>query len=279
MLQSWMNPADLAPGDLRSAQADFRGFELRQIASAEDPWFAPAYEQLWKEFGAKDELETRDVIADRLRWDPASTTDGCGFLYELLLVTKGAEFVAVRDHTAIVCDRCPIAAVHMSHNLVAPEHRRTGIAGWMRALPAATARRCLAARARPADTPVCLVGEMEPADPTDEARIIRFRAYEKAGYRKVEPTAVEYFQPDFRPPEVIEAAGGSSPLKLDLLFRFVGDEERAGVTAHELREIITCLYRMYGKSFREQEMTELWENLSTLEDSDRAIPLILPTTA
>jgi hypothetical protein len=277
MLQPWMNAADLAPGDAKSADRDWTGFDLHRIRSRANSHFWPAFEALWREFGDKGEMEQADVIERRLRWNPESPIHGCALLYELLLVTRGEEFVGVRDHTAIVRSDFPMAVVHMSHNLVAPDFRRGGVAGWLRALPAQTARDCLAAQRQPISEPIALVAEMEPSDPSNEARTTRLAAYEKAGYRKIDPDAIRYLQPDFRHPHEIDADGGPRPVPLDLLVRLVGDESRPALRADEVRGIVESLYRMYGVEFRAADMAVVWNLLAQFPRGDQPIALRLPT--
>jgi len=277
MLQPWMNVADLAPGDAKCAQLDWADFELHRIRSRADPYFWTAFEALWREFGAKGEMEQADVIERRLRWNPQQPIHGCALLYELFLVTRGGEFVGVRDHTAIVRADFPMAVVHMSHNLVAPAFRRSGVAGWLRALPAQTARDCLAAQRRPLTEPIALVAEMEPADPTNDARTIRLTAYEKAGYKKVDPTVIDYLQPDFRYPDEIDASGGPHPLPLDLLVRLVGDEGRSALRTDEVQGIVESLYRMYGVEFRPADMAVVWEHLAHFPRGAHSIALLPPS--
>ncbi|HEY8900551.1 MAG TPA: hypothetical protein VIM61_09070 [Chthoniobacterales bacterium] len=278
MLQPWMNPADLAPGDAKCATRDWTGFELHRIRSVADPHFRTAYDALWQEFGAAGEMEQVDVLERRLKWDPHQPVNGCALLYELLLVTHGGQFVAVRDHTAIVRPGFPLAVVHLSHNLVASEWRRCGIAGWLRALPAGTARACAEAAGIPSNGPIVLVAEMEFADPTNEPRTIRLTAYERAGYRKIAPDALPYLQPDFRSPAEIDASGGPRPVPLSLLVRFVGNEARESIATDEVRGIVESLYRMYAVEFRAADMAPLFANLDRLGKGAAPIPLILPTT-
>src|SRR5258706_6751465 len=134
-----MLAADLAPGDRKALRFDFRGFEFARICSSDDPLFATAYERLWKEFGAHHEMETLNVIKQRLAWYPAAKIGDCWLRYELILVQRidpngQREFVAVRDQTAIASCReaRPKAVVHLSHVLVDPAWRRTGLSGWLR---------------------------------------------------------------------------------------------------------------------------------------------------
>ncbi|MCK9589309.1 MAG: hypothetical protein M0Q93_08100, partial [Terrimicrobiaceae bacterium] len=156
-VQPWMIPSDLAPGDAKSLQRDWSDLELHRIESIGDPRFDAAFGALWSEFGAIGEIEQAEILGLRMLWDPSQIIDGCSMRYRMMLVTADDRFAAVRDHTAIVLEDEPGAVVHLSHNLVAPEWRRTGLAGWLRALPITTARSVLSAQKRPVDAPITLV--------------------------------------------------------------------------------------------------------------------------
>src|ERR1043166_4518308 len=111
--------SDLAPGDLRSAALDLSPFQFDRIRSFDDPLFEVAYAALWAEFGTKNEMERHETLALRFSLAPR-------LLYEMILVRRDGEFVAVRDHTAILARDGAEAVVHLSHNLLAPSARRTG---------------------------------------------------------------------------------------------------------------------------------------------------------
>lgn len=254
--------ADLAPGDAKSAALDLASFEVHRIRSIDDPWFEPAYAPLWEEFGAKHEMERRETLAARFQLVPRMR-------YEMVLVRQGGVFAAARDHTAIPTDAETV--VHLSHLLVAPAQRRSGLAGWMRAFPVALAR-----EGRPA-APVTLAAEMEYDDGRDPHRAIRLRAYEKAGFLKVDPARVSYHQPDFRAPEVIDAEGGASPVPFQLLLRRVGREGAGTMTGAELRRIVRALYTMYGAQFRPQDMTHPALNVEAFPAEDEIVALLPPT--
>ena len=192
-----LQTSDLAPGDTRSASLDFDSFDVRTIRSTRDEWFEPAYQALWNEFGAKNEMERRETLEARFNLTPS-------MVYEMVLVRKAGELAAVRHHTIV--PSAGEVVVLLSDNLVMPQVRRTGLAGWMRALPVVNARQL-----SPGDF-VTLAGEMEYDDGSDPDRGIRLKAYEKAGFLKIDPTVVRYHQPDFRAPEVIDQTGGARPL-------------------------------------------------------------------
>ena len=277
-LQPWMLPSDLAPGDAKSLQRDWSDIELHRIQDTSDPNFDTAFGALWSEFGVIGELEQADVLRLRMLWDPAHLIDGCAMRYRMMLVTSGGKFAAARDHTAIVLENEPGAVVHLSHNLVAPDWRRTGLAGWLRALPVTTARSVLTAQGRALDSPITLVGEMEHPDSSDQATLVRLAAYEKAGYKKIDPTRVGYLQPDFRAHHEIDSGGGPQPIPLGLIIRKVGCENDNFVTGSEVRRIARSLYKMYGTGFRPKDMEPVHASLDGYPAGDEKIPLVPPTT-
>jgi len=272
-----MIPGDLAPGDCKCLERDWSDVELSRVESADDPGFDQAFGALWAEFGAKGEIEQASVLSKRLRWHGQLQDNGYGLRYRLMLVTSGGKFVAVRDHTSIVPKEEDAAYVHLSHNLVAPEWRRTGVAGWLRALPVQTARHGLAALKKPETSPITLVAEMEYPDPAVEATAIRLGAYEKAGYLKVDPSRIAYVQPDFGSPEQIDLAGGPKPLPLTLMVRRVGREADRQITGREVKAIVTALYKMYECTFRARDMAEVWKTLADYPADGERIDLVQPT--
>lgn len=274
-LCEWMVAADLAPGDSGCLLRDWSGLDLHRIRSADDPRFTKAFAALWREFHGAGEIEQADVLAERLGWDPAKPRDGVSMLYELLLLESEGRFVAVRDHTVILIEGMTEAVVHLSHVLVDPAWRRSGLAGWLRALPVSGARRALAAAGRPVSSPVTLVAEMEFADAAKPATLVRLGAYERAGYRKV--AGISYFQPDFRAPAAIDAAGGPVPLPLSLIVRRIGREEQETADAAEIRSMVEAIYTMYGRTFRASEMAQVFETLSVYPEPGETVRLVRPT--
>jgi len=274
-LQPWMVPGDLAPGDQKSLHRDWSGVDLCRVGSTDDPMFDLAFGALWSEFGFIGEIEQAPVLGMRMTWDPSQLVDGCAMSYRMMLATSGGKLAGVRDHTAIVLADEPGAVVHLSHNLVAPDWRRTGLAGWLRALPMTTARNVLAAQNRPPDSPVTLVGEME--HPSDAASRARLAAYEKAGYKKVDPARVGYLQPDFRAHHEIDISGGPQPIPLALIIRRVGREDEDFVTGAEVRRLAASLYKMYGAGFRPRDMEVVHASIEAYPPPDERIRLIPPS--
>jgi GNAT superfamily N-acetyltransferase len=274
----WFRPEDLAPGDRKSLAFDRSGCRVSRIHSTDHPLFATAYGKLYEEFRAKNEIETAEVLSSRMAWDPARPMGGWSLLYEMIAVEIGGVFAAVRDHEAIIPpsqDRC---VVHLSHVLVEREFRRSGLAGWLRCWPLSTARRALAAVGLDETLPIVLVGEMEPPDPAREDRMVRLMAYEKAGYKKIDPRAVSYWQPDFRPPDEIDASGGARPVPLNLILRRFGREQEDEIGGKEVREIIAALYGMYALQFREKDMAFAGKVVAACPPDEARIALVPPTS-
>jgi hypothetical protein len=261
---------DLAPGDGKSATLDLGQFDLARIHSVADPLFEEAYARLWEEFGPKDEMEQRDVLDRRFHLGPR-------FLYEMALVRCAGEFRAVRDHTAAMTRDGAHVVVHLSHNLVSPLARRTGLAGWTRALPLAAARQCLINNAAISGSQITLLAEMEYPRDDDPPRMIRLQAYERAGFRKVDPQIVHYFQPDFRAPAIIDATGGPRPLPFQLLVRRVHREHERVISGVELRQLVETLYDIFRPQFRAADLAHPSLSLDSYPPDDATISLIPPT--
>ena len=164
------------------------------------------------------------------------------------MLRRGGALAALRDHSAVVrldAKRQPghgPVVVHLSHALVLPAERGSGLAAWLRALPLGAARRVAAAAGCAADTPIVLVAEMEPPEP---AGLARLRSYERAGFQKVDPAAAPYAQPDFRPPERL-AGERPQAVPLTLVLRRVGREGEAEMPAAELATVVEAIYAVYG---------------------------------
>ena len=283
-----LHARDLAPGDRGALDASWDDFSVESVRDPDARDFEQAFGRLWSEFGPRGEMERREVIADRLRWSPARPVGGHAFLYELLVVKRGGEIVAVRDHTAIVSPKAraewPGAAVvvHLSHVLVEPALRGSGLASWMRALPIDAARRCRA-RVRGAnleirsgewENDVTLVAEMEHDDGS-AASTARLRSYAKAGFRVADPASVAYSQPDFRDPSDIERTA-VRPVSLCLVLRRVKHEDDAAMPGRELREIVSALHAMFGVHVRGDHMAPVREEAARLPaDTDR-VALLVP---
>jgi len=248
-------PEDLSPGDAQEGTRDWSDVSVHSVPHSDDPDFALAYERLWLEFGTRGEMETRKVIEERLAWDPAEPVSlpkggKAALYYELLMLRRGGQVAAMRDHTAVVRlgpGNRPLApvVVHLSHAFVEPAHRGTGLIAWVRSLPLQAARRCAAEAGAKPGSPILLVAEMEPPDPLDVPRMARLRSYGRASFQKIDPAEAPYAQPDFRPPEVL-AGSKARAVPLHLVVRRVGRESEETMPASEVAAIVDSIYAVYG---------------------------------
>ncbi len=272
-------PEALAPGDSHALVGDWSALDLHKIASLSDPCFDLAYRYLWDEFGASHEIEQPDVLGRRFKWRLDLVRDGYRLQYQMLLFTVHGQFAAARDHTLIVPEDPTIDAyVHLSHVLIHPLWRRTGLGGWSRALPLSFARQNLAKLGED-DRPITLVAEMEPPEggPGATARMVRLSAYEKSGFLKPDPALVAYLQPDFRPVNIIDQSGGAEPLPFHLIIRRVGREHEREISGLELRRMVLALYSMYGAEFRSEDMGPCFASLRDYPHENEVIRLFPPT--
>lgn len=272
-------PTDLAPGDARFADFDFGPFTLHLIRSSSHRLFDEAYRKLWDEFASHGAMEQRDVIVSRLQWKPEQPFGAWSYLYRIIAVVKDDKIVAVRDCTAIRDGRDDPQRiyVHLSHVLVDKEHRGGGLAGWMRAFPVQIARQCFTSAGGEGAPLITLIAEMEYEMPGDPMSGKRLGSYEKAGFLKVDPSQIRYYQPDFREPHEIDATGGPNPLPFQLIVRRVGRERETQVTAGDVRRMVWSLYNMYSLNFRPRDMAAAVRSLDRYPPPETVVRLIPPT--
>jgi hypothetical protein len=267
---------DLAPGDRRALDVDWSGYRLDVVRTPSDPLFEQAYAHLWKEFGSHGAMERREVITDRLAWDPRKPIGGFALRYEMIVVRRGSEIAALRDHTVILAARSPArAVVHLSHALVEPAFRGSGLAAWLRALPLRTARSAAAVAGVAVPSSMTLVAEMEHGEEHLPDMKLRLRSYGKAGFRMVDPQRARYLQPDFRSAAEIESSS-VQPLPFALIVRRVGREHETEMSGAELRELVDALYGMFGVHVRDEHMAQVRALAAGFPQAHETISLLVP---
>jgi hypothetical protein len=272
--------ADLAPGDATAIDFNWSGLDIVRIRRPDHPLFHAAYRRLWDEFGPRGEMEKLPVIEARMGWAPQQPLNDHALLYEMIAIAARREIVAVRDHTAIVprlrqAGHRGRVLVHLSHLLVGPHMRGSGLSGWMRAFPIQTARECARLAGGGAPDHITLVAEMEHPDGVTPDVMMRLRSYERAGFAKIGPEQVRYCQPDFRAAETIDMTS-VRPLPLALVIRRLGREAETSMSGAEVREIVAALYTMFGATMREDHMAPLWSLVDHLPGPSDRVPLRRP---
>ena len=277
---SALDPADLAPGDARRAAVNWTGLSLQSVSADDAAAFDETFAFLAAEFAPSGGMEQADVLRRRLAWRLDRAERELRMWYELVVVRDaGGRVVAAGDHSVIVTDRArergsPVVA-HLSHLLVNRAWRGRGIGAWLRALPLRAARACLRELGRD-HANVAVAAEVEHAVADDPASFKRLQSFEAAGFRKVDSTAVDYMQPDFRPATEIEATG-VRPVPYALLLRRVGREAEGEMEGRELREIVRSLYAMFADAMPAEHMAPLWRRLDAYPLDDQSVRLVAPT--
>ncbi len=251
-MDDWrLDPGDVLPGEDPDKVARARArFRPRDVGRVED--FERLYGLLYDEFFAAGELERREVLEAWWR-GPGDPVPGTAYRagYHGLLVEDAGEVAAVRDGFSSVDPGSGAVVGLMSHSLVLPAWRRSGVAALLRAVPARQARAHAAAHGVAAPA-VTLVAEMEPLDDRP-ATAIRLRAYLAAGFRVVDPGAVAYAQPDFGEP----GPTPPRPVPLLLLVRRVGREAEGRMPAEEVVGIYDALRAIHGRFIAADALDEV----------------------
>lgn len=228
--------------------------------------FDAAYGALDAEFGARGELERREVVE---AWLSAPSPRA----YHLLVARdRDGAVVAVRDCHVCVDPRANAVVVYLAHVLVLPEHRRGGLASLMRAAPLALGRRAGSALREP---DLLLAAEMEPAVPTEEPTLVRLVAYGKAGFSAIDPVCLPYCQPDFRDLDRLCAGEQARPLPLLPVVRWVGHEQARAIPARLAQAYVDDLYAVFATHCRARDLDVLREHaLGVLAAAPDPVPLL-----
>jgi GNAT superfamily N-acetyltransferase len=273
------DPRDLAPGDTAGqdgaarAVSALEGLQLREVTAdpGDLPVFREAYAALSAFFGPANEIEREEVLERWLfRPDPAATVR-----YHLLVAhTADGRLAAVRDgFTALLrAQRCIVAL--MSHTLVNPPWRRSGLAAVLRAAPAAFAREDAAAQGLP-DALRVLVAEMEFVEGDKPDTRIRLVAYGRAGFRVVPPALVPYAQPDFRDLAALGVA--AVPVPLVLLVRLPGREDQEALDRTHLAAVFDGLQDIHAPAIQGDQLAVIRARALSASDVD-PVPLWSPPT-
>lgn len=219
--------------DTPRSRAAARAFSWREAADGDQAGgeeFWRAYRALDEEFGARGELE----IPDDLLWEmyERRPNDRWDIRYHLLNFYEGhgpgAPLAAVRDCYTMAQPRAGIVVVFLSHAIVLPPYRRTGLGPLIRTLPARLGQEAAAGLGM-AGAEILLLAEMDPIDPASDPTLIRMKAYGGSGFSFLPPRWLPYAQPDFSGWR--EAGRDPAPVPLVLVTRWLGHEGAASIPA------------------------------------------------
>ncbi|WP_437998511.1 hypothetical protein WMF26_50170 [Sorangium sp. So ce185] len=255
-----VDPRDVRPGEgpekVARALARFSVVEAQDDAA-----FDEGYRALDEVFGPKGELERRKVLA---AWFAGQHTDPAAPIearYHMLLARSvdDGRLAGVRDGYVTLDRAARRCVVLLSHALVLPAYRRSGLAALLRAAPVALARRALeGAGLGGSSAEVMLAAEMEAVDPDDRDTVVRLIAYGRAGFAIIPPAVLPYAQPDFRD----LAALGVAPVPLPLLavVRQVGEEGRDDIPRARAASFLRHYQTVHAAEVSQGELAPIREN-------------------
>jgi hypothetical protein len=265
------------PGDAK-ARAALGRYTLSLVTSPSDPAFEEAYAILNDEFGAKGELETKSALD--AYFSKVGETSG----YRLVVARdETGAMVAVRDCSVSVDASARLVVVFLSHAVVLPAHRRSGLASLLREVPAVLGRRAVAELLEQGagDADLVLAAEMEPVTDDKETRL-RLFVYGRAGFKIIDPRVLPYYQPDYREHALIDA-DRVRPVPLLAVIRWVGHETARAVPRHIAAAFVEHLYRIVGAHCREADLAgpraHTLGALTRAELPGDTVPLLDPPTS
>jgi 4-aminobutyrate aminotransferase / (S)-3-amino-2-methylpropionate transaminase len=265
---------DVAPGEnphkVRESLERFCLVDVNDAAS-----FAVGYDALLHQFGPVEEIERREVLWAWQRGVHAGAHSRRPATYHMNLVYDGEVLAAVRDHFSVVDVDSGAVVAFMSHSLVLPPYRRSGLGALLRALPAAHARLDASARGVTA-TETSLLSEMELYEPEREETLVRLSAYGRGGFRVVPPWLLPYAQPDFR--DLAALAIAARPVPMMLLVRQVRHEDLATIEPQRAQRLVDALATIHRVTVDDAQIRAMHDNIAhRLPRRGPPLPLIDPT--
>jgi GNAT superfamily N-acetyltransferase len=201
-------------GDDRSKAAD-AATRFRLEPATDRAQFEEGFALLHLQFGPLGEMEREEVLSawfDRGSLSPPDARVPARY-HMLLARDEHGTIAGVRD-LWVTPDRARNRVlVVLSHSLVLPPYRRSGVASLLRAVPVALARAALPGAA------IMICAEMDMVRPDDRDAIVRLVAYGRAGFRAIPPEVIGYAQPPFG-----EWTDDARPIPMIAIVRVVGSE-------------------------------------------------------
>ncbi len=210
----------------KAAQAA-RRFTLEPVT--ERGQFEEGFALLDLQFGALGEMEREPVLTEWFDRGSLSPPDAAIHAqYHMLLARdEHGTIAAVRDLWVTTDRAANRVLVVLSHSLVLPPYRRSGLASLLRAVPVALARRALP------DAAVMVCAEMDMVRPDDRDSVVRLMAYGRAGFQAIPPDVIGYAQPPFG-----EWTDDARPIPMLAIVRPIGSENAATLPLESARAFV-----------------------------------------
>jgi len=201
-------------GDDRSKAAHAAGRFALELAT-DRAQFEEGFALLDLQFGPLGEMEREEVLSAWFERGSLSPPDApIQARYHMVLARDEHGTIAgVRDMFVTTDRAANLSVALLSHSLVLPPFRRTGLASLLRAVPVPLAQAVLPG------AEIMLCAEMEMVRPDDRDSIVRLMAYRRAGFQVIPPAVLGYAQPDFG-----EWRDDARPIPLLAIVRRIGSE-------------------------------------------------------
>jgi hypothetical protein len=236
-----------------------------------------AYAMLDSFFGPKGELESKDDLGAMIEQRDIWFAESMLFArYHLVVAWHGDELVGVRDCYTEIDPARRLCLIALSHSLIVPAHRRTGLASLFRTFPIGLARELIKEFFGEAnDIPILVTAEMEPVEPLVPETMIRYLAYGRSGFSALDPCYLPYSQPDFRDLEALGFTHIAMPLIA--IVRWVGNEDASSLP-QDLASAFPRHYNGFHYHYIKKEHVDamLQNALSTLASKATARVPLLP---
>jgi GNAT superfamily N-acetyltransferase len=246
----------LSLSDLFSAEqnakteAALARYTITPVYGSDDPEFSRGYDALSAVFTPRGELERREVLVEWLSGPFVAPIPRPIEVSYVMLVARDetGAFAGVRDCYVTVDRAASRCVVCLSHVLVMPEHRRSGLASLLRAAPVVLGRKTGAHK-------IFLAAEMEPFDPEDADTWVRLVAYGRSGFAVIPTEVLPYCQPDFSDPKTRTAP--PRPIPLLAVVRRIGHEDQTQAPRELAEHYLTHFFAEYARSCDAREMSRL----------------------
>lgn len=245
---------DAFPPEREKLSSALSLYRIEAVTDPDGPLYEAAYQMLDGFFGAKGELEDKEVLRALVRQRDVSFGEDLFTRYHLLLAWHNDQIVGVRDCYTEVDPTRRLCLIALSHSFIVPEHRRSGLASLFRAYPIAAARGLVQEFFESAkDIPIVSTAEMEPIEPSQPETLIRLIAYGKSGFSVIDPSYVPYAQPDFRAQDLGLSHWGMPLLSV---IRWVGQEDKTELPL-ELATVFPRHYNSFHRRYTPPEHVDL----------------------
>jgi hypothetical protein len=228
--------------------------------------FEEGFALLDLQFGPLGEMEREEVLSawfDRGSLSPPEAAIQARY-HMVLARDEHGTIAGVRDAYVTTDRAAKRVVVLLSHSLVLPPFRRSGLASLLRAVPVPLAEMALPG------AEVMLGAEMEMVRPDNRDSVVRLVAYGRAGFQAIPPQAIGYAQPDFGEPR-----DDARPIPMLAIVRRIGAERETTIARDRAWSFVAHYHAVQSCHCDARQMAAIRANAERVfaEHPDDPIPL------